>query len=122
MSNDNDEKKAKPAAAAELEKAKVAELEKHARKDGPPRPMEPIPIRTLRFCRQFGLEVPIPSPHGGHLTMVHSLTTGKINAGQVEIALLPWIRQFRVVYREEGAAPRSFLIPEGWALSEPVET
>lgn len=84
----------------------------------------PIPVEELRFCRPNGLEVPIPSTHGGRLSQVNSITAGKQpeRDAVVAIAFLPWMRRYRVVfYPSPKEAPIVFSLPESWCLAIEVE-
>ena len=67
----------------------------------------PIQIRELRFKENNGVELPVPGRHTNHATRMHMLAAGKQpeNGGHAEIALVPWLRQYAVVFTPEGGQP-----------------
>lgn len=82
----------------------------------PRAPAEPIAIRKLYFRDSNGVQLP------GHDSPVKSIVGGdkEFVERTYEIALLPWLRQFKVT-STRGKVKTTFLIPESWASSEIAE-
>lgn len=78
-----------------------------------PKSPVPIKVRSLTFRGPTGITL----PWGQVVTSIDGSPKKDPNRESYEIAFLPWMRMYRVS-TVVNKAPRSFLVPEGWAIAE----
>jgi hypothetical protein len=84
--------------------------------DNGPNGAAPIPIKSLQFRTPSGATL----PGGGNRNNLHSGSDGNLS---FDIALLPWLRQYRVIVTSpnKDKARRVWLIHESEATAELAE-
>ena len=93
---------------------------KNEKKDAPresadKRP-DPIAIKSLHFRGPHAVTL----PNGTTVTAIDG--SPRNDRVAYEIHLLPWLRMFRVTSKPTGTEkPRTFLVPESWAVAEVTE-
>ena len=85
---------------------------KNEKKGGP----EPIAIKSLHFRGPHAVTL----PNGSTVTAIDG--SPRHDRVAYEIHLMPWMRMFRVTTKPTGSEkPRTFLVPESWAVAEVAE-
>lgn len=78
-----------------------------------------IPVKAVWFSMPNGREIPIPGAHGGLVTMVNHIASGKNARGDTfAIVFEPQLRRHKVTWRSVNGQAKVFCIPESWCTYE----